>query len=46
MMWAWAVDVARLIGLEQVMGSETSIAIFNRLLGDIAAQEVVDSLST
>ena len=23
-MWAWALDVARLVGLEQVMGSETS----------------------
>jgi AcrR family transcriptional regulator len=46
MMWAWAADVARLIGLEQVMGNETSIAIFKRLLGDIAAREVVDSLSS
>jgi AcrR family transcriptional regulator len=36
MMWAWAVDVARLVGLEQVMGNETAIAIFKRMVGDIA----------
>lgn len=40
MMWAWASDVARLIGLEQVMGSETEIEIFRRMLGDIATREV------
>jgi len=40
MMWAWASDVARLVGLEQVMGSETEIEIFKRMLGDIAAREV------
>jgi AcrR family transcriptional regulator len=39
MMWAWASDVARLVGLEQVMGSETEIEIFKRMLGDIAARE-------
>lgn len=38
MMWAWASDVARLVGLEQVMGSETEIEIFKRMLGDIAAR--------
>ena len=36
MMWGWADDVARLVGLEQVMGTETSIEIFRRMLGDIA----------
>ena len=40
MMWAWAADVSRLVGLDQVMGSETSIEIFKRMLGDIAAREV------
>ena len=37
MMWGWADDVARLVGLEQVMGTETSLAIFRRMIGDIAA---------
>jgi AcrR family transcriptional regulator len=36
MMWGWADDVARLVGLEQVMGVNTSIEIFRRMLGDIA----------
>ncbi len=36
MMWGWADDVARLVGLEQVMGTEMSIEIFRRMLGDIA----------
>jgi AcrR family transcriptional regulator len=36
MMWGWADDVARLAGLEQVMGAETSIEIFRRMIGDIA----------
>jgi AcrR family transcriptional regulator len=40
MMWAWAADVARLIGLEQVMGSETEVQIFRRMVGDIANREV------
>jgi AcrR family transcriptional regulator len=40
MMWAWAADVARLVGLEQVMGTGTEIEIFKRMLGDIAVQEV------
>ncbi len=39
MMWAWASDVARLVGLEQVIGSETEIEIFKRMLGDIATRE-------
>jgi AcrR family transcriptional regulator len=37
MMWAWAADVARLVGLEQVMGTGTEVEIFGRMLGDIAA---------
>jgi AcrR family transcriptional regulator len=41
MMWAWAGDVARLIGLERVMGNETSVEIFKGMLGDIAAREVL-----
>ncbi|NLE11694.1 MAG: TetR/AcrR family transcriptional regulator [Actinobacteria bacterium] len=40
MMWAWASDVARLIGLEQVMGTQIQIEIFKRMLGDIATREV------
>jgi AcrR family transcriptional regulator len=36
MMWAWAADVARLIGLEQTMGPDTCIEIFKRMLRDIA----------
>jgi AcrR family transcriptional regulator len=40
MMWAWAADVARLVGLEQVMGTGTEVEIFRRMLGDIAAREV------
>ena len=40
MMWAWAADVARLVGLEQVMGTATEVEIFRRMLGDIAAREV------
>ncbi len=36
MMWGWADDVARLVGLEHVMGAETSTEIFRRMLGDIA----------
>jgi AcrR family transcriptional regulator len=36
MMWGWADDVARLVGLEQVMGAEASIEIFRRMIGDIA----------
>ena len=40
MMWAWGADVARLVGLEEVMGSATSVEIFTRMLGDIAAGEV------
>ena len=39
-MWAWAADVARLVGLEQVMGTGTEVEIFRRMLGDIAAREV------
>lgn len=39
MMWAWAADVARLVGLERVIGTETSLDIFKRMLGDIAAPE-------
>jgi AcrR family transcriptional regulator len=41
MMWAWAGDVARLIGLEDVIGSTRSVEIFRRMLGDIAAREVM-----
>ena len=40
MMWAWGSDVARLVGLEQVMGSETEIEIFRRMIRDIATREV------
>ncbi len=40
MMWAWAADVARLIGLEQMIGATTSVQIFRRMLGDIATREV------
>jgi AcrR family transcriptional regulator len=40
MMWAWAADVARLVGLEQVMGTGTEVEIFRHMLGDIAAREV------
>jgi AcrR family transcriptional regulator len=40
MMWAWGADVARLVGLEQVIGGQTSIEIFRRMLGDIATREV------
>ncbi len=40
MMWAWALDVARLVGLENVMGNRTSLEIFKRMLGDITAREV------
>jgi AcrR family transcriptional regulator len=36
MMWGWADDVARLVGLEQVMGTQTSTEVFRRMLGDIA----------
>jgi AcrR family transcriptional regulator len=36
MMWGWADDVARLVGLEQVMGTEMSTEVFRRMLGDIA----------
>jgi hypothetical protein len=36
MMWGWAEDVAQLVGLEDVMGSETSAEVFRRMLGDIA----------
>jgi AcrR family transcriptional regulator len=35
MMWGWADDVARLVGLEQAMGAETSTEVFRRMLGDI-----------
>jgi AcrR family transcriptional regulator len=40
MMWAWGADVARLTELEQVMGAQTSIDIFRRMIGDIASGEV------
>lgn len=36
MMWGWADDVARLIGLEQVMGTDTALEIFRRMIGDIS----------
>ena len=42
MMWAWATDVARLVGLEEVLGSERAVAIFRRLLGDIAPPDSTD----
>jgi AcrR family transcriptional regulator len=42
MMWAWATDVARLVGLEEVLGSERAVAIFRRLLGDIAPSDSTD----
>jgi hypothetical protein len=40
MMWGWAEDVARLVGLEDVMGPETSTEIFRRMLGDLARPRV------
>ncbi len=43
MMWAWGADVARLVGLEQVIGGKTSVEIFKRMLGDIATREVEES---
>ena len=46
MMWAWAADVARLVGLEQVMGSETSVEIFTRMLGDIAGSSGSDEAAS
>jgi AcrR family transcriptional regulator len=36
MMWGRANDVARFVGLEQAMGTETSVEIFRRMLQDIA----------
>jgi len=44
MMWGWANDVARLVGLEQVMGTDTSIEIFRRMLRDIAGPSRTDSV--
>jgi len=43
-MWGWANDVARLVGLEQVMGTDTSIEIFRRMLRDIAGPSRTDSV--
>jgi len=40
-MWAWAGDVARLVGLEPVIGDTRSTQIFRRMLGDIGVREVV-----
>lgn len=37
MMWAWAEDVARLVGVDQVISSGVSLEVFKRMLGDIAA---------
>jgi len=39
-MWAWAADVARVIGLEQAIGGKTSVEIFRRTLRDTADREV------
>ena len=36
MMWGWAEDVARLVGLKEVIDSGTSVEVFKRMLGDIA----------
>jgi len=36
MMWGWAEDVARLVGLKEVIESGTTVEIFKRMLGDIA----------
>ncbi len=36
MMWGWAEDVARLVGLEEIIDNGTSVEIFRRMLGDIA----------
>jgi TetR/AcrR family transcriptional regulator, transcriptional repressor of aconitase len=41
MMWAWGADVARMIELAQVIGTQTSIDIFRRMIDDIASREVV-----
>jgi AcrR family transcriptional regulator len=46
MMWAWATDVARLVGLEEVIGSTRSLEIFRRLLGDIAPRDGGDPFSS
>jgi AcrR family transcriptional regulator len=46
MMWGWADDVARLVGLEQAMGAETSIEIFRRMLGDIAGPSRAGSVGS
>jgi AcrR family transcriptional regulator len=35
MMWGWAEDVARLVGLREVIDSGTSVEVFKRMLGDI-----------
>jgi AcrR family transcriptional regulator len=37
MMWAWAEDIARLVGVGQVISSGVSVEVFRRMLGDIAA---------
>ena len=37
MMWAWAEDVARLVGVDDVISSGISVEVFRRMLGDIAA---------
>ena len=36
MMWGWAEDVARLVGLKEVIESGTTVEVFKRMLGDIA----------
>ena len=36
MMWGWAEDVARLVGLKEVIESGLTVEVFKRLLGDIA----------
>ncbi len=37
MMWAWAEDIARLVGVDHVISSGISVKVFERMLGDIAA---------
>lgn len=36
MMWGWAEDVARLVGLGEVISSGISVEVYKRMLGDIA----------
>jgi len=39
MMWGWAEDVARLVGLKEVIDNGTTVEVFKRMLGDIAGPD-------